>query len=444
MIEQRSVPAGFHVQERHDAMTGKTIVTVHHSTGLTVKLLPFPGFARKFAAAAIPFGSIHTAFRQNGEAVTVPAGTAHFLEHCIFSRDEDGGLAGRLAELGASANAYTTYDHTLYYFSTVDHFEAAFAQWLDAVFQPVLDEARVTAERPIILAELDQYRDDPDNRCMLSLLESLYNLHPVRHDIGGTPQSVQSIQFSDLVTAWQSFYRPERLTLTIAGDIPVQPVLESLAQKLAERGGAGRPMAVQPVFPEEPPWPGRKMHREQMDLAIPLFMIGIKDPVNLVGPPIDGLARAVRQRTARLLLDTLLSPVSPLFDALYRDGLINDSFGYHYADDASFSLLACGGESENPDLAAAKLQDGLRQACRDGLDPALFSAQKRSAAGDWVRTFDSVEHSGITAARCSLLGLDLFDYPAIYDKIDPEQAISLMRCLADPDSYSTTIVEPRR
>ena len=149
MIEPKSVPAGFHLQKRHDAVTGKTIVTIHHSTGLTVKLLPFPGFARKFAAAAIPFGSVHTAFRQNGRLVAVPAGTAHFLEHCIFSRDEDGGLAGRLAELGASANAYTTYDHTLYYFSTVNHVEAAFTQWLDAVFRPSLDEARVTAERPI-------------------------------------------------------------------------------------------------------------------------------------------------------------------------------------------------------------------------------------------------------------------------------------------------------
>ncbi|MDW7658426.1 MAG: pitrilysin family protein, partial [Bacillota bacterium] len=233
MMQLQNVPAGFHLQERHDHLTGKAMVTIRHCSGLTVKYLPFPGFARKFAAITVPFGSIHTQFKQDGELISVPAGAAHFLEHCVFSQDASGGLSGRLSELGASANAYTTYDHTLYYFSTVNHFQVAFDTWLDSVFQPQLDETRITSERPIILAELDQYRDDPDARCTQLLLENLYSSHPVRFDIGGTPQSVAAIRPVDLMNAWQSFYRPDRLTLTIAGEIQLQPLLERLAQKLA-------------------------------------------------------------------------------------------------------------------------------------------------------------------------------------------------------------------
>lgn len=439
-----NVPAGFHLQERHDHLTGKTIVTIRHSSGLTLKYLPFPGFSRKFAAATVPYGSIHTQFMRDGELVSVPAGTAHFLEHCVFSQDASGGLSGRLAELGASANAYTTYDHTLYYFSTVHHFQAAFDTWLDSIFQPQLDAARIASERPIILAELDQYRDDPDARCTQLLLENLYSSHPVRHDIGGTSQSVTAICTTDLLNAWQSFYSPDRLTLTIAGDIAVAPLLERLAQKLTGGRMQARQAAIHPVFPHEPTRPGSNRHKEQMDLAVPLFMVGIKDADDLVGEPADGMARAIRQRSARLVLNTLLSPVSPLFDTLYREGLINDSFGYHYADDFSFSLLLCGGESEHPDQAAIRLQEGLMEACRSGLDPTLFSAQKRSAAGDMVRTLDSVDQGGLVQARCSLLGLDLFDYPGIYDKIDPELAIHLMHCLSDPNNYATAIIEPRR
>jgi predicted Zn-dependent peptidase len=444
MMQPQCVPAGFHLQERHDHLTGKSIVTIRHSSGLTVKYLPFPGFARKFAALTVPFGSIHTQFLRDGEPVGVPAGTAHFLEHCVFSQDASGGLSGRLSELGASANAYTTYDHTLYYFSTVNHFQAAFDTWLDSVFQPQIDDTRIASERPIILAELDQYRDDPDARCTQLLLENLYSSHPVRHDIGGTTQSVSAIRTADLLNAWQSFYRPDRLTLTIAGEIMVQPLLERLAQKLAGFRAPARQSTIRPVFPQEPLLPDIKIHKEQMDLAVPLFMVGIKDPVNTAEEPANGMARAIRQRSARLVLNTLLSSVSPLFDTLYREGLINDSFGYHYADDFSFSLLLCGGESDNPDQAAIRLQEGLMQACRTGLDPALFSAQKRAAAGDMVRSLDSVDQGGLIQARCNLLGLDLFDYPGIYDKIDPEQAIRLMHCLSDPTNYATAIIEPRR
>jgi predicted Zn-dependent peptidase len=173
-----SLPAGFHCQETKDRLTGKLLRTYRHTCGLLVKVLPRPGFSRRFAAVTIPYGSIHTTFTDGRQTWHVPAGTAHFLEHCIFSRDDGGGLLGRLSELGASANAYTTHSHTMYYFSTVHHFDEALELYLDAILQPYLGEDRIEAERPVILSELDQYMDDPDTRCYMQLMENLYANHP--------------------------------------------------------------------------------------------------------------------------------------------------------------------------------------------------------------------------------------------------------------------------
>ena len=150
-----------------------------------------------------------------------------------------------------------------------------------------------------------------------------------------------------------------------------------------------------------------------MDVTTSSFLVGIKDPDLLPATTLTGQNLVARRRAARLLFDTLLSPVSQLYESLYAGGLINDSFGFHYACEESFAFLACGGESDTPEESADAVLQGLVQTFRQGIDPDVFESQKRAAAGDFVRGLDSIEHSGMVQAQCSLDGVDLFDYPAI-------------------------------
>jgi len=433
--------AGFVRQDRQDPLTGKMLRTYHHACGLIVKFIPRPGFARKFAAVTVPYGSVHVSFQVDQQVCPVPAGTAHFLEHCVFSRDEEGGLLGKLSALGVSANAYTSHTHTLYYFSAVRHFDQALNLYLDAILSPYLENDRVEAERPVILAELEQYRDDPETRCYNSLIENLYENHPVRLDIGGTAESVKAISSEDLKQVWRHFYKPCRLSMTLAGDLDEELILQSLQDRLKSWADIPNSRAI-PILPHEPVFPAQKEIRLHMDVTTPSFLVGIKDPLILPGQEMAGRDLVARQRAARLLLDTLISPVSPLFDQLYSQGLINDSFGFHYACEESFAFLACGGESSQPEKAAAALMEGLVSHFNAGIDCNLFEIQKRAAAGDFVRSLDSVEHSGMVQAQCNLHDIDLFDYPEIYDNIDCTVAGEAMRFLADPACYSTAILLP--
>lgn len=440
-IEQR-LPVGFQGRERRDALTGKSLWTFLHRSGFQVKVLPRPGFSRRFAAVTVPFGSISTGMTDGEGHWQIPAGSAHFLEHCLFSRDEQGGLLGRMSTLGASANAYTTHSHTMYYFAAVHHFAEGLETYLDAILNPRLDQERINAERPIILAELDQYHDDPDSRSYMVLVESLYHNHPVRLDIGGTPESVAAITPEDLQQAWSLFYHPGRLALTLAGDFDVLPILNQLAARLAYLPAVGTVRQAGILLPDEPALPFSLQARLAMDVATSSFLVGIKDPDLLPSNPLTGKDLVARRRAARLLFDTLLSPVSQLYESLYAGGLINDSFGFHYACEESFAFLACGGESNTPEESAAAVLDGLVRSFRQGIDPEVFESQKRAAAGDFVRALDSVEHSGMVQAQCSLDGMDLFDYPAIYDKMDHGTASRMLSFLADPANYATVILTP--
>ncbi len=433
---------GFVCQERRDTLTGKILRTYRHTSGLVVKILPRPGFSRRFAAVSVPYGSIHTRFADRQTEHQVPAGTAHFLEHCVFSRDDGGGLLGRLAALGASANAYTAHTHTMYYFSAVDHFEQALNLYLDAILNPYLESDRVEAERPVILAELDQYRDDPDNRCYNSLIENLYKDHPVRVDIGGTADSVRSITEKDLKTVWQCYYQPSQLSLTLAGDLDEEQIIQELATRLAALPVVRQTCRdIRLILPSEQDKPASALSTLRLDVTTASFLVGVKDPRLLPGREMNGRELMIRQRAARLLFDTLISPVSALYDSLYAQGLINDSFGSHYSCEDNFAFLACGGESNQPEKAAAAVQAGLIEYFAK-IDTNLFEIQKRAAAGDFVRSLDSIEHSGMVQAQCNLNEIDLFDYPEMYDKIDCAAACSEMGFLTDPSSYCAAIILP--
>ena len=63
----------------------------------------------------------HLSLDKNGKKVKIPWGAAHFLEHRMFSIN-DVDATSMFASLGASCNAYTTYEKTTYYFQTQNNF----------------------------------------------------------------------------------------------------------------------------------------------------------------------------------------------------------------------------------------------------------------------------------------------------------------------------------
>lgn len=430
-------PPGFHVQQIRDSLTGKQMRTWRHRSGMMIKMLPRPGFSKKFAAITVPYGSIHQSFRFAGRQFDVPAGAAHFLEHCIFSRDDKGGLLGQLSALGASANAYTTHTHTMYYFSTVSNFEEALRVYFDAVLHPYLEPDRVEVERPVILAELSQYLDDPDNRCYMKLLDNLYLNHPAGQDIGGTLDSVRELTDVHVKQIHQAYYHPGSISLTLAGEFDESSIIDWLAGVLPDQPAA----LAELCLPDEPAQTATNQSRLTMDVSSPSFLLGVKDGAKRPSGPLYGLDLIERQRAARLVFDTLLSPASPIYEQLFAEGLINDSFGYHYSCETSFAFLAAGGESPRPVEAAEKLTELLQKAIHNGINRDLFEIQKRAAAGDFVRSLDSIEHSGMVQAQCNLHGVDLFDYPMLYDRMEAEAALAMLGFLSDFSNYTMTVLE---
>lgn len=430
---------GWVMTESRDALSSSRMRMYTHRTGFRLVLLPRPGYARRFGSVCVPYGSIHGEWQDARGFASLPAGTAHYLEHCVFSKEAEESLLLRLAALGAEANAYTSHTHTMYYFTAVEGFEEALFAYFDAVTAPILDQARVEAERGIILSEIDMYADDPDSRAYTTLLESMYSRHPVRIDIAGTTESVARITAADLQRVADHFYRPSSLMVTVVGDVDEHHILSALDQRME---------TTTPILPKgkahvESPAISQTEVALHMDVGTDSFLVGFKDPLVLPATPWEGLPLVERKLTGRLLAESLIGPSSYAYQAMYEQGVLNDTFEFQYICEHDFAYLIAGGETSKPRQAAAMLIEALQKAMREPLDPDLFDMQKRVASGQFLRSMDHVRACGMAVARSLLDRVDFFDYPTVYDRINAQQAMESMRFLADPANAARVYVTHR-
>ena len=127
------------------------------TNGLTLMVVPRPGFTRKLAYFVTDFGSIHTEFELEGEKIRVSNGIAHFLEHKMFDLPGDRDVTAELASMGAGTNAFTSYDITAYYISCTENFEPALKLLLEFVSTPYFTEESVQKEIGIIDQEIGMH-----------------------------------------------------------------------------------------------------------------------------------------------------------------------------------------------------------------------------------------------------------------------------------------------
>ena len=172
--------------------------------GLRVMVVPKPEFGRKSAYFVTDFGSIHRKFALDGVQYETPAGVAHFLEHKMFDlpgRD----VSAEFAAMGASVNAFTSYDLTAYYFSCTERFEEALRLLLEFVSTPYFTQESVQKEQGIIDQEIAMNEDDPNTRVFEILTEAMYRNHPIRTPILGTEESIRQITAELLHTCHRAF-----------------------------------------------------------------------------------------------------------------------------------------------------------------------------------------------------------------------------------------------
>ncbi|OKP69090.1 zinc protease [Paenibacillus sp. P3E] len=412
--------------------------TLYHEVmdnGLQVYVLPKPAFLKTYATFATKYGSVDNHFKvAGGEETTVPDGIAHFLEHKMFEEPE-GDIFATFASNGASANAFTSFDQTVYLFSATENIETNLSTLVDFVQHPYFTDENVEKEKGIIGQEINMYADNPDWRVYFGLIEAMYAKHPVHIDIAGTIESIGTITKETLYTCYNSFYHPSNMLLFIVGGVDPEKVFE-LIRTNQSRKDYGKQGEIERIFEEEPAQVATKVKESELAVSMPKILFGFKEKV-------EGLSgeEAVRHDlTTKLMLDLLLGSSTGLYQKLYDEELISDSFGHEFNSSPQYAFSAIGGDTKDPDLLLERIKDEINHVLESGFAEKDFERARKKKIGGYLRMLNSPESIAHEFTRYQFRGGDLFEVLPLYESITLEEVNTRLRSHVDWEQLAVSLV----
>lgn len=396
-----------------------------HSSGLKAFVIPKEGYNKVYSTFATYYGSINNCFIAPGDESEskVPDGIAHFLEHKLFEQ-KDGNVMDKFSKIGAQSNAYTSSTQTVYLFSCTDQFDDNFKLLLDFVQHPYLTDENVEEEKGIIEQEIRMYEDNADWRVFFNLLNALYVDHPVKIDIAGTVESISKITKEELYKCYNTYYHPSNMVIVVVGDVEPQAIFDMVEEGIEATNDPGE---IKNIFPKEPPHHNKKQAEQKLAVAMPQFLMGIKDNSSVLG--FDLIKRQV---ALEILLSMLIGRSSVLYNELYSDGLINQGFSSDVNLEESFGYTIWGGQSKEPKKVAEKINKQIQYMHKNGVDIKSFERIKKAHEGRFIRSLNSPENISHEFIPLFFKGSYFFDYAKVYEELTVEDAQAIFT-----DHFST-------
>ncbi len=194
---------------------GPTVRCARLSNGVRIVTETMPGVAAATLGIWVENGSRYERREQ--------AGISHFLEHLFFkgtSRRTAADIAEAFDAVGGHFNAFTGREHTCYYGKVLgEHLPIAQDVLADILRNSRFEEEEIDRERSVIVQEILQSEDTPDDHVHDLFLQQYWPGHPLGFPIHGSVATVESFRRADFLGFVEQRYRPDRLLVAAAGNI---------------------------------------------------------------------------------------------------------------------------------------------------------------------------------------------------------------------------------
>lgn len=406
-------------------------------TGLKVYYVPKRGYTKKYAIFSTNYGSVDNEFitLDEGEKIQVPEGIAHFLEHKLFEEPEVN-IFKKFSTLGASVNAFTNFNQTSYLFSATDNFYKSLETLVKFVQSPHLTDENVEKEKGIIAQEIKMYQDNPNWRVMFNLLEGLYVNHPVKIDIAGTVESINTIDKETLYKSYNTFYNPSNMVLVVVGDLDFEKIIKTVED--SERKDLKRDASIQRIFPEEPKKINKKRIVQNMMAANTLFYMGFKDlDIGYLGNK-----KIKKDIATNIILDILFGESSKFYNKFYETGLIDSSFTAYYTGKETYGHSVVAGKSDDPDKLYSEIIKLINKPVEEILDRDSFIRIKRNHLGSFLMGLNSIEFIANNFTNMYFDDFLLINYLDLMEDINYEDIVERFKNHLKEEFLSLSIINP--
>ena len=331
-------------------------------------------------------------------------GVSHLLEHMAFkgtARRSALDIAVEIENVGGHLNAYTSRESTVYY-ATVLKEDAALA--LDIVSDILLNSTfaddELARERAVVLQEIGQANDTPDDIIFDTFQETAYPDQPLGRAILGTADIVSTMPRDTLKGYIDAQYGSDRMILSAAGNLD-HDTLADLAEK-----AFGGVRASQAEAPQPGVYTGGD-NREIRDLEQAHLVMGF-----------EGVGYGDDDYYALAVLSTALGGgmSSRLFQEVReKRGLVYSiyTFSSAYQDGGLFGLYAGTGEAEVAELVSV-VCDELRRAAADTMAEDEVARSRAQIKAGVLMSLESTSSRAERVAR----------HLQVYDRVIPVDEIA--------------------
>ena len=188
----------------------------------------------------------------------------------------------------------------------------------------------------------------------------------------------------------------------------------------------------------EEPRAAQSLIEERMEVSAPIFQLGWKGDAKR-----NGEDRLRQELVGGLALEVLLGNSSPLYARLYREGLINQEFGYSYESSSGCAFLAADGESRDPEAVRLAVAEEAARIGREGVDPDLWERVKKGVYGNRVRGLNSFENLCVGQAQAFFAGHDFLQFAEIFSAITKEEAEALITGWVTEERTALSVVRAK-
>ncbi len=373
---------------------------------------------------------------ENGSRYETPEknGISHFLEH-VFFKGTERRTAKQIAEevdaVGGVLNAFTGKEYTCYYAKVLREDLALALDVLGDLFlHSRFDPQEIDRERSVILQEISEVEDSPDDHVHDLFNRRFWPDHPLSYPICGTAETVSGLGRDDFLAFIAERYRPDRLIVAAAGAVEHDWLVEQVEREFGALRGVTEPVEL--TVPRIQP-------------GVALFEKPLEQVHMYLGAP--GLAQSDERRYAAFVLNTALG--GGMSSRLFQE--VRERRGKAYSI-ASFlsSFRNAGYLAVYAGLAAPCVAEvievilgELRGVRESGLDPDELARAKSQIKGNMLLSLESSESRMTRIAKNEIyFGRDIAPKTVAeaIGAVGPEDVLSVARDLLGDGQVGVTLL----
>ena len=280
------------------------------------------------------------------------------------------------------------------------------------------------------------YEDEPGWQGYFTMVQGLYQTHPIRRDIAGTVEDIYSLTPEILMDCYNTFYHPTNLVLAVVGNVPKEKVMNAVDRYFTADSHVT--VGAPPI--DEPNAAGEQYVEKAMLVSRPIFHIGFKDN----DTDVSGFELAKKEMEVEILLEYLFGKSSPFYKELYEQGVINNEFDCWYDLSDYFSFCVINGESDQPEFIRQTAFEHIKTLLNGAVDEQRFKEIRNGLYGSLISETEQAYNMVNRFIGNALNGAETFDAIKALHVIAPSDLITRAKQMFAEDRCCLSVIKPMK